>query len=802
MKVLGTGAACDEQRPVLSGSTPEMHSMTKHTLGSTMKLAFIVLCALVWGCSTAAPGGGSSGCNDDRDCNPAGRCLRDGTCLAVGTDAGTDTSTMPLPAEQDPGGGGLTIPSGLPPVGSGDPSWRPSSPVRLDCPWTTQLLSACASMWNHCAPTSYVMATACMERRSLANQDSPELIAVIRQLSDGSFPSYSGRYPCGQTTDFGTIADLAIRNGRAAMAGFGATLQTLDGELRAGRPVIVGIPTQKHHTTDMMSNSPSSVAHAMLVTGLDMTHVYLNDPGRGASVGTALRVGRRFTIESFLAVWGGPDFRGYHMRFATAASTCTGECTRVGEVTCRGASQSQTCGQFNDDPCLEWGPVTPCPPGQTCGVSGCSGVACTEGAACNNGNPCETARIQCSSGRPVCMRQTFAATGTPCPSGTCNGTGTCTCPTRCPSPSSVACGTSLGSACGSACTGTGTMCPSGQICSGSTCRCPTSCPAPSSVPCGSPLGSVCGMACGGTGTMCSSGRVCSGGTCMCPSSCPSPSAIACGTPLGSACGLTCTGTGTMCPSGQVCSGSTCRCATSCPAPSSIPCGSALGSVCGMACSGTGTMCASGSVCRSGTCSPAACPAPQIASPISSDTNRYFARQGDIILLRMYRSVGCETMPHQGHIAQVDCGNVYGTGAAPLSADIAGTTWSVDTRSMPSGTCWRFTFSVYDPTQRAAPFGVIQMADPRISYSPPSGSVGTTFTESGTGFTPNGAVDLRWRYPDGHYEPPSGPQRVTATSSGSWSLVWTSPPTALRGTYSATASDVTTRLTATTTFTIR
>lgn len=763
-----------------------------------MRLALIVLCALAWGCTTAAPGGGSGGCSSDRDCNPGERCLRNGLCWNANADSGTDTSAG-FPADPDPGGGGLIAPSGLPPAGSGDPSWRPSASVRLACSWTSQLLSRCTlSDAHHCAVTSYVMATACLESRTLIERDAPELDTAVRQLTDGTTPGYTGSYPCGVDISLDVIVTLARRNGYTTETPTGGSLETIYHELQAGRPVIVVVDTQAHHTTDVMSPGPR--IHAMLAVGLDATHIYLNDPGRLPTQPASLRIARRFTIASFLALWGDARHIGNYLRFATASSTCTDEC-RAGQFVCQGSAASRACGQFDGDPCLDLGPVTPCPTGQTCGAGGCSGTPCTEGAACDNGNPCEITRIQCGSGRPMCVRQAFAATGAPCPGGACNGAGTCTCPTRCPSPSSVACGMSLGSACGMACTGTGTMCPSGQICSGSTCRCPTSCPAPSSVPCGSPLGSVCGMACSGTGTMCSSGRVCSGGTCTCPSSCPSPSTIACGMPLGSACGLTCSGTGTQCPSGQVCSSGRCTCTSSCPSASSVPCGSSLGSACGIPCVGSGTMCSSGRVCRSGTCVSTTCPAPQIVSPISSDTNRYFARQGDIIPLGMNRSVGCEAMPHQAHIAQVDCGNVYGAGTAPLSADIAGTTWSIDTRGMSPGTCWRFTFSVYDPIERAAPFGVIQM-DPSISYSPSSGSVGTTFMESGTGFTPNGAVELRWRYPDGHYEPPGGPQRVTATPSGSWSLVWTSPPTALRGTYTATALDVTTRRTTTTTFTIR
>lgn len=739
------------------------------------------------------------GCRTDGDCARAetcvaGACVMDGS--SMGVDAGSTTSFDAPSTSTEDGGTGLLPPVGPPPVG-GDDTWRPSMSVRLDCPWTSQRLASCSAL-HYCAPTSYLMGLACIEHRSLAPSQSAELLAAVDVLSSGAVAGYSAIGRCGRDMDFNVVRALATRSGYETLVGTAGRLDAIYEQLQAGRPVMVAVVVQPQNGSEEMTTAGAN--HAMLVTGLDAERIYLNDPLPLASTALGLRKNRPFTIPSFLRVWTERGYRAW-LSFSGAASTCSDECPADRATTCLTTTTFRVCGNFDTDPCLEYGTVTPCPVGQTCGAAGCSGIACTEGVTCDNGNPCEITRIQCSSGRPVCVRQAFAAMGTPCPGGACNGAGTCSCPTSCPSPSSVACGMSLGSACGMACTGTGTMCPSGQICSGSTCRCPISCPAPSSVPCGSPLGSVCGMGCSGTGTMCSSGRVCSGGTCICPTSCPSPSTIACGVSLGSACGLACSGTGTQCPSGQLCSSGRCTCTTLCPSASSVPCGSSLGSACGIPCVGSGTMCSSGRVCRSGTCVSTTCPAPQIVSPISSDTNRYFARQGDIIPLSMNRSVGCEAMPHQGHIAQVDCGNVYGPGATPLSGDIAGTTWSIDTRGMSPGTCWRFTFSVYDPIERAAPFGVIQM-DPSISYSPSSGAVGTTFTESGTGFTTNGAVDLRWRYPDGHYEPPGGPQRVTATPSGSWSLVWTSPPTALRGTYTATASDVTTRRTTTTTFTIR
>ncbi|MDY0061814.1 MAG: hypothetical protein RBU45_18530 [Myxococcota bacterium] len=51
---------------------------------------------------------------------------------------------------------------------------------------------------------------------------------------------------------------------------------------------------------------------------------------------------------------------------------CVDECSPTGDVRCAAASNSlQSCGDWDDDPCLEWSLGTPCPAGQTCSGESC-----------------------------------------------------------------------------------------------------------------------------------------------------------------------------------------------------------------------------------------------------------------------------------------------------------------------------------------------------------------------------------------------------------------------------------------------
>jgi len=75
------------------------------------------------------------------------------------------------------------------------------------------------------------------------------------------------------------------------------------------------------------------------------------------------------------------------------ASACTNECTVVGATQCNGGGV-QTCGDDDDDGCLEWSAAVPCDDGDMC----TAGDACSDGAcrlgrrnSCDDHDPCTDA---------------------------------------------------------------------------------------------------------------------------------------------------------------------------------------------------------------------------------------------------------------------------------------------------------------------------------------------------------------------------------------------------------------------------
>ena len=53
------------------------------------------------------------------------------------------------------------------------------------------------------------------------------------------------------------------------------------------------------------------------------------------------------------------------------AATCEDECTVVGAKTCNAGGSLILCGDYDDDPCLEWGSPTPCAQGLVCSEGNC-----------------------------------------------------------------------------------------------------------------------------------------------------------------------------------------------------------------------------------------------------------------------------------------------------------------------------------------------------------------------------------------------------------------------------------------------
>ncbi len=128
------------------------------------------------------------------------------------------------------------------------------------------------------------------------------------------------------------------------------------------------------------------------------------------------------------------------------------------------------------------GGVTTCAPtgnravGSLCTGGVCNGagncVACTPGATCARTNVCEIGRIDCASGGPTCVFAGNQPPSTPCPTGTCDGVGSCV-STACVLPL-VRCGTSCvdltrdNNNCGSC----GATCALGSMCADGTCSLP------------------------------------------------------------------------------------------------------------------------------------------------------------------------------------------------------------------------------------------------------------------------------------------------------------------------------------------
>jgi len=76
-------------------------------------------------------------------------------------------------------------------------------------------------------------------------------------------------------------------------------------------------------------------------------------------------------------------------------------------------------------------------------------------------------------------------------------------------------------------------------------------------------------------------------------------------------------------------------------------------------------------------------------------------------------------------------------------------------------------------------------NPIVLVTPSKGEIGTTFNRSGSGFTPNGQVEIRCKYPN-NYE---NVTNKTLSSTGSFSDNWQSPNNAQVGTYEYWAIDL-------------
>jgi len=113
---------------------------------------------------------------------------------------------------------------------------------------------------------------------------------------------------------------------------------------------------------------------------------------------------------------------GYTCESGTCYSTCEDECPWKDATNCSG-TQVVTCGNYDDDTCLEWGPPADCPSNETC-----QGESCT--ATCSN--ECEYDGLhECYNSSTTATCGDYNGDGClewktqTCPSGVCTGNGEC-----------------------------------------------------------------------------------------------------------------------------------------------------------------------------------------------------------------------------------------------------------------------------------------------------------------------------------------------------------------------------------------
>jgi hypothetical protein len=105
-------------------------------------------------------------------------------------------------------------------------------------------------------------------------------------------------------------------------------------------------------------------------------------------------------------------------------AACTNECTANAKE-CVGADAYRTCGDFDTDPCLEWSSTTPCPTGQTCSNGVCN-AACQDECTTDGAKECNASgtayRVCGNFDTDSCKEwgpETQCPTGETCQSGDC-----------------------------------------------------------------------------------------------------------------------------------------------------------------------------------------------------------------------------------------------------------------------------------------------------------------------------------------------------------------------------------------------
>ncbi|MCB9740173.1 MAG: hypothetical protein H6747_12985 [Deltaproteobacteria bacterium] len=228
--------------------------------------------------------------------------------------------------------------------------------------------------------------------------------------------------------------------------------------------------------------------------------------------------------------WGGATFcaAGKVCAEGACAETCKDACTTSGATQCEGKAV-QTCGDSNSDGCLDWGTAAACAAGQLCSNGACV-ATCKDECTQQGATQCAAGGVQTCDDydQDGCLQW---GTATACPVGEGCSAGACakTCKDECTVQGATTCQLGKIATCddfdndGCLQWGSGVPCGAGQVCAEGACAasCTDACTAKGATQC-SPAGQVqtCddfdddGCLDWGSGVACAQGSVCSNGACV------------------------------------------------------------------------------------------------------------------------------------------------------------------------------------------------------------------------------------------------------------------------------------------------
>ena len=312
-------------------------------------------------------------------------------------------------------------------------------------------------------------------------------------------------------------------------------------------------------------------------------------------------------------------------------SECSDECTVLGARQCGGSSAVETCGDHDQDGCLEWGDSQDCPAGEVCSNGFCASD-CSDECSVIGATRCSANSVQ-SCGHANGDSCLEWGTPVPCDAGLSCSNGHCGlgCTDECTVKGATACDGAGYKTCDDAnadgCLEWGTVvtCAAGQTCSSGKCSstCTDECTVVGSKKCLGVAVQTCGNVDAdpclewGTAQPCGSGETCSGGFCAsgCTDECSVNGASACEGAGVKVCGDAnqdgCLEWGTVvpCVGTQTCSGGKCSttCTDECTVVGAKQCDGTGVQTCGNVDSdpclewGTAVACAAGQTCSGGFC---------------------------------------------------------------------------------------------------------------------------------------------------------------------------------------------------------